>query len=124
MTQDAVSYRIDAGIAYVCLNRPAVHNALSPASVRALSRAWQAIALDRTVKVVIRHASGDSFCSGRDLRETDLGFGPRARGRARAAGRRMVQPRRRGAPYPLRAASDAAQAGDRRGAGAGIGGRA
>jgi enoyl-CoA hydratase/carnithine racemase len=79
MTPDAVSYRVDAGIAYVCLDRPALHNALSPASVRALSGAWQAVGLDRTVKVAILHASGDSFCSGRDLRETDLGFGARAR---------------------------------------------
>jgi enoyl-CoA hydratase/carnithine racemase len=76
---EPVLYRVSDGIAYVCLNRPAVHNALAPGSVRALSRAWQAVALDRDVRVAILHASGESFCSGRDLRETDLGFGPRAR---------------------------------------------
>lgn len=78
MADEAVLYRVSEGIAYVCLNRPAVHNALAPASVRALARAWQAIALDRAVRVAILHAKGESFCSGRDLRETDLGFGPRA----------------------------------------------
>jgi enoyl-CoA hydratase len=77
MTEEAVVYRVDGRIAWVCLNRPAVHNALAPQSVRALARAWQSIALDREVRVAILHASGDSFCSGRDLRETDLGFGPR-----------------------------------------------
>lgn len=79
MTHPAVGYRVDGGIAYVRLSRPAVHNALSPQSVRGLARAWQAIALDRDVRVAILHAEGDSFCSGRDLRETDLGFGPRVR---------------------------------------------
>jgi E-phenylitaconyl-CoA hydratase len=79
VTDEAVLYRVDQGIAYVGLNRPAVHNALSPQSVRALARAWQAIALDREVRVAILHAAGESFCSGRDMRETTLGFGPRAR---------------------------------------------
>lgn len=79
MSDDTVLYRVSDGIAYVCLNRPTVHNALAPESVRALARAWQSIALDRDVRVAILSATGESFCSGRDLRETDLGFGPRAR---------------------------------------------
>jgi len=78
LTDGSVLYRVDAGIAFVCLNRPAVHNALSPLSVRALAAAWQSIALDRHVRVAILHGAGDSFCSGRDLRATDLGFGARA----------------------------------------------
>lgn len=79
MTGEPVLYRVEAGIAWVCLNRPEVHNALAPQSVRALARVWQTIALDREVRVAILHAAGDSFCSGRDLRLTDLGFGPRHR---------------------------------------------
>lgn len=78
VTDESVLYRVDAGIGFVCLNRPAVHNALSPQSVRALAAAWQSIALDRRVRVAILYGAGDSFCSGRDLRETDLGFGVRA----------------------------------------------
>ncbi len=78
MADEPVLYRVSEGIAYICLNRPSVHNALAPASVRALASAWQAVALDRSVRVAILHANGESFCSGRDLRETDLGFGPRA----------------------------------------------
>jgi len=81
VTDGSVLYRVDAGVAFVCLNRPAVHNALSPQAVRALASAWQSIALDRHVRVAILHGAGESFCSGRDLRETDLGFGARA-GRA------------------------------------------
>jgi E-phenylitaconyl-CoA hydratase len=79
VTDDSVLYRVQDGVAWVCLNRPAVHNALAPQSVRALARVWQQIALDREVRVAILHGAGDSFCSGRDLRETDLGFGPRQR---------------------------------------------
>jgi enoyl-CoA hydratase/carnithine racemase len=79
VSDQPVLYRVEGGIAWIELNRPAVHNALAPQSVRALARAWQAIALDRKVRVAILHAAGDSFCSGRDLRETDLGFGPRQR---------------------------------------------
>jgi enoyl-CoA hydratase/carnithine racemase len=86
VTDEVVLYRVEGGIAYVCLNRPAVHNALAPQSVRALARAWQAIALDREVRVAILHAAGNSFCSGRDLRETDLGFGPRPRAGQNASG--------------------------------------
>lgn len=79
MTDEPVLFRVEGGVAYVCLNRPAVHNALTPDSVRALARAWQTVALDREVRVAILHAAGESFCSGRDLRETNLGFGPRLR---------------------------------------------
>jgi enoyl-CoA hydratase/carnithine racemase len=79
VTSEVVRYRVEGGIAYVCLNRPAVHNALTPQSVRELACAWQAIALEREVRVAILHAAGDSFCSGRDLRETNLGFGSRPR---------------------------------------------
>lgn len=72
-----VLYRVDGGVAFVCLNRPAVHNALAPASVLALAAAWQSVALDRAVRVAVLHAEGESFCSGRDLRETGVGLGPR-----------------------------------------------
>jgi enoyl-CoA hydratase/carnithine racemase len=78
--QPDVSFRVDEGVAYVCLDRPAVHNALSPGCVLGLMEAWQTISRDPGIKVAILHASGESFCSGRDLRQTDLGFGPRTPG--------------------------------------------
>ncbi|MDB5825028.1 MAG: enoyl-CoA hydratase [Herminiimonas sp.] len=77
MIDDAVHYEARDGIAYIRLNRPHVHNALAPESVRALARIWQAYSLDRSVHVAILYGEGESFCSGRDMKVMDVGFGHR-----------------------------------------------
>lgn len=71
----AVLYEKDGAIARIRLNRPQVHNALSPESIRLLDEIWQDFALDRALKVAILSGEGQSFCSGRDMKLTDLGFG-------------------------------------------------
>lgn len=78
MSRPEIGFRVEEGVAYVCLDRPAVHNALSPRAVQGLMEAWQTIAQDPAIRVAILHANGESFCTGRDLKQTDLGFGPRA----------------------------------------------
>lgn len=57
------------GIARLTLNRPAQRNALSVELMAALQDALDAIARDRTVKVVVIAANGPGFCGGHDLRE-------------------------------------------------------
>ena len=61
--------RDEDGIAWLTLNRPAQRNALSSALLTALQQQVDAIARDRTVKVVVIAANGPGFCSGHDLRE-------------------------------------------------------
>jgi enoyl-CoA hydratase/carnithine racemase len=85
MTDQVVLYEARDGIAHIRLNRPKVHNALSPESIRALARTWQRFALDRTAHVGILSGEGESFCSGRDMKRTDLGFGHRRIGGAPGA---------------------------------------
>jgi enoyl-CoA hydratase/carnithine racemase len=57
------------GIATLTLNRPDQRNALSLGLMTALEHQLDAIAEDRSVKVVIIAGAGPAFCAGHDLRE-------------------------------------------------------
>lgn len=57
------------GIATLTLNRPAQRNALSVALMAALQAELDAIAGDRSVKVVVIAGAGPGFCGGHDLKE-------------------------------------------------------
>src|SRR5215216_4893822 len=59
----------DRGIATLTLNRPAARNALSTGLMAALQEGLDAVATDRSVKVVIIAANGTAFCAGHDLKE-------------------------------------------------------
>ncbi|WP_295453918.1 enoyl-CoA hydratase [uncultured Thiodictyon sp.] len=59
----------DAGVATLTLNRPAARNALSHAMLRALRAAFDTIAADAAVRVVILAGAGPGFCAGHDLKE-------------------------------------------------------
>jgi len=62
--------RADAdGVATLTLNRPAARNALSTGLMAALQTELDAIAADRSVRVVVIAANGPAFCAGHDLRE-------------------------------------------------------
>ena len=65
-----VLLREDVGeIAVLTLNRPEARNSLSHELLAALSQALAAIALDRSVRVVVLAANGPAFCAGHDLKE-------------------------------------------------------
>jgi len=57
------------GIATVTLNRPGQFNALSSARVGELQSAFDRIAADPGVRVVVVAATGRGFCAGHDLKE-------------------------------------------------------
>ena len=57
------------GIATVTLNRPGQFNALSSALIGELQSAFDRIAADPGVRVVVLAASGRGFCAGHDLKE-------------------------------------------------------
>ena len=59
----------DAGVAWLTLNRPTARNALSVALLTALQAELDAVAADKSVRVVVIGGAGPGFCAGHDLRE-------------------------------------------------------
>lgn len=73
--QREVSFEVRENVAHVRLNRPRVHNALSPEIIRELAITWQRFSDDHNCRVAILSGVGPSFCSGMDIKRTDPGFG-------------------------------------------------
>lgn len=57
------------GVATLTLNRPQARNALSSHLMEAVQAELDAIAADRSVKVVVLAGAGPGFCAGHDLKE-------------------------------------------------------
>jgi enoyl-CoA hydratase/carnithine racemase len=69
-SEDALVLRQDeAGVATLTLNRPKQYNALSQAMLGALQAALDAVAADKSVRVVVIAGAGPTFCAGHDLKE-------------------------------------------------------
>ena len=67
---EPILLREDAGgMCTLTLNRPDDYNALSEAMLGELQSALDAIAADRSVRVVVLAARGKAFCAGHDLKE-------------------------------------------------------
>jgi enoyl-CoA hydratase/carnithine racemase len=70
LPDDAILLRQDnGGIATLTLNRPRQYNALSEALLDELQAAFDAIAADESVRVVVLASRGEAFCAGHDLKE-------------------------------------------------------
>jgi enoyl-CoA hydratase/carnithine racemase len=59
----------DDGVTTLTLNRPSQFNSLSDALIGELSVALDAIAADKSVRVVVLAGEGRAFCAGHDLKE-------------------------------------------------------
>lgn len=55
------------GIARVTLNRPEVRNAFDDALIKELTRTFQTLENDKSVRVVVLAGNGPAFCAGADL---------------------------------------------------------
>jgi enoyl-CoA hydratase/carnithine racemase len=67
---EAFLVRHDLGqVATLTLNRPAQYNALSTGMLAALGSAFDALALDASIRVVVIAGAGKAFCAGHDLKE-------------------------------------------------------
>lgn len=55
------------GVATVTLNRPDSHNALTPEMIAGLTAAFDRLAVDSGVRIIILTGAGRSFCAGADL---------------------------------------------------------
>jgi enoyl-CoA hydratase len=71
--QNLVRYETDGPIAIVTINRPAVRNAVNPATARALAEGFRRFDADRDLKVAVFTGAGGTFCAGFDLKETAAG---------------------------------------------------
>ena len=70
------------GIATLTLNRPGARNALSEALLEALTREFDALAEDHSIRAVILSAAGPVFSAGHDLKEMTAHRADPDRGRA------------------------------------------
>jgi enoyl-CoA hydratase/carnithine racemase len=64
---ERVSITVDDHVAVVTLNRPDKHNALDGAMFEGIAEAAGEVADDPSVRAVVLHGAGPSFCSGLDL---------------------------------------------------------
>lgn len=71
--------QINAGVATLTLNRPAHHNRLEPADLRALQQHFASLQALPGLRVLVLTATGKSFCSGFHLGALgESGHGPHA----------------------------------------------
>jgi enoyl-CoA hydratase len=67
MTERAVEYAKEKGIATITLNRPSKANTLRNEVIVGIDRALEDANRDREVKVVVLQGAGDNFCGGFDF---------------------------------------------------------
>lgn len=64
-----VLQQFKGGIAFLTLNRPSQYNALSEEMLGALHGAFESLAANRSVRVVVLGGAGKAFCAGHDLKQ-------------------------------------------------------
>jgi len=91
-SQEPILLREDRdGVATLTLNRPEQYNALSGAMLGELQSAFDALAKDASVRVVVIAARGRGFCAGHDLKEIGaLGTQEKIEALFQKCGRMMV----------------------------------
>jgi enoyl-CoA hydratase/carnithine racemase len=68
MDKQDMLYKKEEGIATITMNRPNKKNSLSPALFQGIFNGIEDAAADEAVKVIIITGTGDSFCSGADVK--------------------------------------------------------
>ena len=100
------------GIAWLTMNRPQQMNLLTSAMLEALQQAFDAIAQDDSVRVVVLAGAGKGFCAGHDLKEIRaLGEQPKIRELFDQCSRMMMSIPRLPQPVIARVQGAAAAAG-------------
>jgi methylglutaconyl-CoA hydratase len=62
-----IALSLDGEVLTVALNRPEVHNALTPTMIGELTAVFQTMSIREDVRVVVLTGNGRSFCAGADL---------------------------------------------------------
>jgi enoyl-CoA hydratase len=67
---EAIGYDVADAVATITLNRPAVHNAMNETMRRELTRCFDALSTDDTVRAIVVTGAGErAFSAGADIRE-------------------------------------------------------
>src|SRR3954471_21330144 len=69
----------ETGVGYLTLNRPDKKNALSVALIKELIQQIELMSAEDEIRCIVLEAQGDSFCSGRDLKNMRAKEGKRVR---------------------------------------------
>jgi enoyl-CoA hydratase len=116
VTDEILIETIGDGITQLTLNRPERLNAMNHALVSGLYNAFDALADDRSCRVIVLTGAGRGFCAGLDL--TEGASPPAAAGLGRAQAGMTVQkmiaglvPKMRSMPQPIIAAVNGAASG-------------
>ncbi|HEU5470736.1 MAG TPA: enoyl-CoA hydratase-related protein [Actinophytocola sp.] len=72
---DAVQYRLEAGVATVVLNQPESMNTMNPALLEAVTAALERASEDDEVRVLVLTGTGRAFCAGGNLNNFAAGQG-------------------------------------------------
>ena len=72
MANDELLYEVSDRVATVTLNRPDALNALTQSMLDEFDRIWDRVDEDDEVRVVVVTGAGRGFCSGIDLKQTDM----------------------------------------------------
>lgn len=111
-TEPALLRSDAAGIATLTLNRPQQFNLLTSEMIEALQAAFDSIATDERVRVIVLAATGKGFCAGHDLKEIrELHTQPRIEELFKRCSRMMVTMTRLPQPVIARVQGAAAAAG-------------
>ena len=76
MTDKLVRYERKGKTAFIMLNRPSKHNAMNLEMSRQLDKAWWDFQNDENLWTAVIFGSGNSFCSGIDVKELGNDFVP------------------------------------------------
>jgi len=66
---ETIQTHTDQGTLRITLNRPKVRNAMNAAMVAELTKVFDQIREDRTVRAVVLHGAGGNFCAGGDVKD-------------------------------------------------------
>ena len=66
---DELKFEVRGRVAWLTMNRPEVHNAMSYALNQALADAWEEVKSNDDIWIAVVTGAGRSFCSGMDLKE-------------------------------------------------------
>ena len=69
MEYQEIEFRVDQGVAWLTLNRPAAMNGLTGQMVQEAGQAIRRCATDDSIKVVVVGGNGRAFCAGADVKE-------------------------------------------------------
>ena len=74
MSEEAITYEVVDGVAWLTINRPEARNALNGAVRQGLFDTVHRFNADDSAKVLVLTGAGDHFCAGLDIAELKLFF--------------------------------------------------